>query len=1075
MGKFYNFYLSLAACLFMLLSTNTNAQTFVAPFGNLPDPNIVYHNGYYYYSGTSGSGITLKKAQTLEGLKHTPSVKVFSSGNGAPCCDFWAPELHRLDNKWYIYYTAKYSGEGQRTYVIENSSDDPMSGTWVHKGKIYDSQNDFTSIDGTVLTTNGKNYFIWSGVAKASDGWRPQRLYIALMTNPWTLQPGRVLLSSPLYSWEKDGNVNEGPAMIKHNGKIFLTYSANGCDTPNYLIAMLYMTEGGNPMNAALWTKHDQPLFTKFPGRDVYGPGHHSFFSSPDGKETWFVYHATPDALGSCDMGRSTRAQKLNWDAKGFPAFGIADPTGAYLTAPSGEPKIPAGSVLPNGIYKIKPTSSTNKVLDVSGCSAMRGTNVAQWQDNGTDCQKWHIIATPDGYYSINAVKGGLALDVQDCGTANGTNVQLWVPSGSDCQKWIIEQVSTGVYRFKSKKSGKVLDIQYGGDNNGANLQIYDYLGNAQQHFQLERLDTYSAGAFESYNFPGYFIRHLDGRARIDKSVSPLQDEQWRVVPGLAGKGVSFQSVNFPNSYLRHKDGQVVLQNHDGSAIFGEDATFYVRAGLADASKVSFESYNYPGNYIRHRNYLLYSEKVTAGTAYKDATFTRSAQTVAPVVALTSPADNSTFTAPATLNMVATASVTYGVISKVEFYNGSTLVGTEYTAPYTYAWKNVAAGTYTITAKATDDKGITSISAARKITVKAPANQLPVVALTAPANNSTYPAAPASISISATASDADGTVSKVEFFNGTTKLGEKTTAPYAYTWTGVAAGTYSITAKATDNKGGSSTSAARAVTVGTPPNQAPVVSLTAPVNNSTYTAPAIITITATSTDADGTITKVEFFRGSTKLGEKTTSPYTYTWTNAAAGSYSITAKATDNKGAVSTSSARAVVVNTAPPINVCSSLATYKENGGYAAGSKVKNVNSRYECKPYPYSGWCNGASWAYAPGTGAYWTDAWTSLGACTAKEGAESEGATTAQLTNFPNPFTQTTDIELNVAEAGEVSINVYDRTGQLVRVISEGYLSTGDHRFTFDGSQLNAGMYIVQVKTNAGIIRQKMMKLE
>ncbi|MDF2454754.1 MAG: Alpha-L-arabinofuranosidase precursor [Cytophagaceae bacterium] len=1070
MKQTYRFYLCLLfyVCIFF---TSVNAQTFVAPFGSNPDPNIVHHNGWYYYTGTSGNGVYIKKAQTLEGLKHTTMTKVFSSANGGPCCDYWAPEMFRLNNKWYIYYTAKYTGEGQRTYVIENSATDPMSGSWVHKGKIYDSQNDLWAIDGTVLETNGKLYFIWSGVAKATDGDKPQRLYIARMTNAWTLQPGRVLLSSPQLSWEKDGSVNEGPAIIKHNGKIFLTYSANGCWTENYLIATLYMTEGGDPLNAASWKKHDQPLFAKFPGRDVYGPGHHSFFKSPDGKETWFTYHATPDATGDCGGSRTTRAQKVNWDANGFPSLGLADPTGAYLTAPSGEPALPSNALLPNGIYKLKVTSS-NKPLDVSGCSAMRGTVVHQWEDNGLDCQKWHLIATPDGYYSINAVKGGLALDVENCSSANGTSVRMWTPSGSDCQKWIIEQVSNGIYRIKSKKSGKVLDIQFGGTNNGAKLQIYDYLGNAQQHFKLERLETNAPTSWESFNFAGHFIRHQNNRASIGKDVSPAEYGQWRMVPGLAGKGISFQSVNVPGNYLRYNKGEAWSQPHNGSATFREEATFYIRPGLADASKVSFESYNHPGQYLRHRNYLLYIESVSAGTGFKDATFSRGSINSTPVVSLTAPANNATYTAPSSISITASASDKDGSISKVEFFRGTTKLGEKTTAPYTYSWTNPVAGTYSITARATDNKGLTNTSAARTITIYSAANKLPAVSLTAPANNATY-TAPANITITAAATDSDGSIAKVEFFNGTTKLGEKTASPYSYNWTGVAAGTYSITAKATDDRGGSTASAAVVVKVNAAPNQSPKVSLTSPANNAVYSAPASINITASASDTDGTIAKVEFFHGPTKIGEKTASPYSYTWTGVAVGTYSITAKATDNKGASAVSAARTVVVNK-PTTNVCSSLPTYTENGGYTAGSKVKNVNSRYECKPFPYSGWCNGAAWAYAPGTGSYWQDAWTLLGSCTAREENDLASAS-ALISNSPNPFAQSTDLTLQVEQAGDVTVTVFNKTGELVKVINEGYLTEGEHHFLFDASQFPSGMYIVQVKSVAGIVRQKMMKLE
>jgi RHS repeat-associated protein len=162
----------------------------------------------------------------------------------------------------------------------------------------------------------------------------------------------------------------------------------------------------------------------------------------------------------------------------------------------------------------------------------------------------------------------------------------------------------------------------------------------------------------------------------------------------------------------------------------------------------------------------------------------------------------------------------------------------------------------------------------------------------------------------ASASDADGTISKVEFYNGSTKLGEATTSPYSYTWTNVSAGSYTITAKATDNSQQSSTSAAATVVVNA--SVAPTVSLTS--QQVSGNAPATVTLTASASDADGTISKVEFYNGSTKLGEATTSPYSYSWTNVSAGSYSITAKATDNSQLSTTSAAAAVAVNAAPPV-----------------------------------------------------------------------------------------------------------------------------------------------------------------
>lgn len=127
---------------------------------------------------------------------------------------------------------------------------------------------------------------------------------------------------------------------------------------------------------------------------------------------------------------------------------------------------------------------------------------------------------------------------------------------------------------------------------------------------------------FESYNMPGYCIRHAYSRGRMDTEISPYQDAQFRLVAGLADVGcVSFQSVNFPNSYLRHRNGEIWLDANDGSSLFKADASWIQRPGLADSSWVSFESYNYPGNYIRHRDFLLYNTAISTDLDRRDATF----------------------------------------------------------------------------------------------------------------------------------------------------------------------------------------------------------------------------------------------------------------------------------------------------------------------------------------------------------------------------------------------------------------------------------------------------------------------
>ncbi len=196
-----------------------------------------------------------------------------------------------------------------------------------------------------------------------------------------------------------------------------------------------------------------------------------------------------------------------------------------------------------------------------------------------------------------------------------------------------------------------------------------------------------------------------------------------------------------------------------------------------------------------------------------------------------------------------------------------------------------------------DADGVPSV--AKMVTVP-PFDAAPTVSLTQPVAGAVFHA-PATVNLAASAAD-DVSVAKVEFFNGATKLGEDTTAPYTYAWTGVAQGTYSVTAKATDGAGKSTTSAAVSVLV-RPPNSPPSVSITSPANGAVFGFRANVTINASASDGDGTVAKVEFFRndGATKLGEDLTAPYSYVWRRAASGTHSLRAKATDNTGAVTTS------------------------------------------------------------------------------------------------------------------------------------------------------------------------------
>jgi len=300
------------------------------------------------------------------------------------------------------------------------------------------------------------------------------------------------------------------------------------------------------------------------------------------------------------------------------------------------------------------------------------------------------------------------------------------------------------------------------------------------------------------------------------------------------------------------------------------------------------------------------------------ATHAWSAANKAPSVSMTAPANPSTFPAGSNITLSATASDSDGTVAKVDFYRGgTTLIGTATTAPYTITWSSVPVGSYSLTAKATDNKGATATSTpAFSVTVVA--NQPPTVSLTAPISGSVFPAG-SNITVSATASDSDGTIASVQFYNGAALLGTVSTAPYNFTWSNVAAGSYGLTAKATDNKGTTTTSSTATITV----SDLPLVVITSPLMCGSTYAPNSITIKADAASQQSSIAKVDFFQGTTLLGASTAPPYSYTWANVGAGSYSFTARATDVNGLITTSRpvTYTVVNDVAPTVSITSPAA----------------------------------------------------------------------------------------------------------------------------------------------------------
>jgi GH43 family beta-xylosidase len=239
-------------------------------------------------------------------------------------------------SKRYVYFAANTRDgiiDGHRMFVLENTDADPFSGSFTLKGQITDPTNKW-AIDGTAFEhPSGQLYFIWSGWE--GDVNERQILYIAEMSNPWTINSKRVEISRPTLNWEINHkpNINEGPEVTIQNDVISLVYSASGSWTNDYCLGLITASTDSNPMDPASWKKHPEPIFKS--GSNVLAPGHHSFTKSPDDKEDWIIYHSA--RYSGAGWNRQIRAQKFTWNADSTPNLGEPVDRNIPIQIPSGD------------------------------------------------------------------------------------------------------------------------------------------------------------------------------------------------------------------------------------------------------------------------------------------------------------------------------------------------------------------------------------------------------------------------------------------------------------------------------------------------------------------------------------------------------------------------------------------------------------------------------------------------------------------------------------------------------------------------------------------------------------------
>lgn len=333
----------------------TAASSFSNPLYHGADPWVIRHAGAYYLCQAGPGGrIEVWKSDTLT---HRGECKVVwdPPKRGWNSAEIWAPELHFVNDRWYIYYAASNGhNRNHRMGVLESTGADAC-GPYIDRGQLYTgddlknrSRNRW-AIDGTLLNLRGQLYFLWSGWQDHRD---IQHLYIASMSDPCTISSNRVRIGdNDTHLWERVGEadcqrgLHEGPQVLVRNGRVFLIYSCSGSWQTSYKLGMLWIDQSADPMQPVNWHKAARPVFEST--LEIYGVGHCCFTTSPDGREDWIIYHSKSHRHDGWD--RVVRAQPFDWRPDGSPFFGSPLDPRERLALPSGDAAGQQSDIFPDG------------------------------------------------------------------------------------------------------------------------------------------------------------------------------------------------------------------------------------------------------------------------------------------------------------------------------------------------------------------------------------------------------------------------------------------------------------------------------------------------------------------------------------------------------------------------------------------------------------------------------------------------------------------------------------------------------------------------------------------------------